>query len=364
LTARVDVSGGYVLTHKFEQLSQEKTMLEVIAMFNDLCLLIRNKNSQQDLLVIVNDLVRVFGSDLYVLARLLPNIKSLAPQLDSSDDVQESHNQMNLRSICFMLQRFIRVVSSEVHPVVLFLDDLQWCDKSALTVVESLLCDATGSACLFFVGTYRSNEVAGDHEILCLAQRLKSFGVPTTMLSLEGLNPKDLNIMVSDALCVFPRISEPLSDIIYQKTKGNPFFVLAFMQSLVDTGLLEYSINTKRWVWDEDELSSMDVTGNVIYLLSSKMSGLSTSIQSALKIAACFGIKIKQSVVATLGADPEHSDIREKLEQVVKEGFMFKIGTSGFKFVHDKVREAAYSLISDEDKDQVSRAVERFSNAF
>jgi hypothetical protein len=364
LTARVAVSGGYVLILKFDLLSQERLMLEVVAMFNDLCLLIRNTNSQQDILVIVNDLVRVFGSGLPVLARLLPNINALAPQLNLSDDVQESHNQMNLGSICFMLQRFIRVVSSEVHPVVLFLDDLQWCDKSALTVVESLLCDATGSACLLFVGTYRSNEVAGDHEIFCLAQRLKSFGVPTTMLSLEGLNPKDLNVMISDALCVFPRISEPLSDIIYQKTKGNPFFVLAFMRSLVDTGLLEYSINTKRWVWDEDDLSSMDVTGNVLYLLSSKMSGLSTSIQLALKIAACFGIKIKQSVVATLGADPEHSDIREKLEQVVKEGFMFKIGTRGFRFVHDKVREAAYSLISEKDKDQVSRAVERFSNTF
>jgi predicted ATPase len=65
-----------------------------------------------------------------------------------------------------------------------------------------------------------------------------------------------------------------------------------------------------------------------------------------------------------LGADPEHSDIREKLEQVVKEGFMFKIGTLGFKFVHDKVREAAYSLISEKEKDQVSIAVERSSNTF
>ena len=96
LIARVDVSGGYVLTHKFDQLSQEKTMLEVIALFNDLCLLIRNKHSQQDLLVIGNDLVRVFGSDLPVLARLLPSINALAPQLNLSDDVHESHNQMNL----------------------------------------------------------------------------------------------------------------------------------------------------------------------------------------------------------------------------------------------------------------------------
>jgi predicted ATPase len=209
------------------------------------------------------------------------------------------------------------------------------------------------------VGTYRSNEVADDHEIFCLAQRLKSFGVPTTMLSLEGLNPKDLNTMISDALCIFPRISEPLSDIVYQKTKGNPFFVLAFMESLVDRGLLEYNISTRIWVWDEDDVSSMDITGNVLHLLSSKMSGLSTSIQSALKIAACFGIKIEQSIVAALSTDPEHSTIQDKFEQVVKEGFMIKVGTSDFKFVHDKVREAAYSLIPEKDMDQVSRGVER-----
>jgi predicted ATPase len=358
LTARVDAVGGYVLAHKFDQMSQEKPMMEVAAMLNELCELIRDKCSQRDLLLIANDLVRVFGADMSVLSQLLPNIKALIPQLAPSDDKQEIDNQMNVQGICFTLQRFIRVVSSATHPVMLFLDDLQWCDESALTVVESLLCDEVGSACVFFVGTYRSNEVADDHEIFCLAQRLRSFGVPTAMLSLEGLNPNDLNTMISDALCMFPRISEPLSDIVFQKTKGNPFFVLAFMRSLVDRGLLEYSVNSRRWVWDEDDVSSMDITGNVLYLLSSKMSGLSTSTQTALKVAACFGIKTKESVVATLGIDPEHSHIRDELDQVVREGFMIKAGNSDFKFVHDKVREAAYSLISENERSQVSRAVE------
>jgi predicted ATPase len=358
LMPRIDAVGGYVLTHKFDQMSQEKSILDVVTMFNELCLLIKEKSSQRNLLVLVDELVQVFGSDWSTLARLLPNINAIVPQLERSAVVGgEVDNQMNVRSICFTLQRFLRVVSSAANPVMLFLDDLQWCAKPVFTVVESLICDAMEPPCLFFVGSYRSNEVADDHEIHCLAQRLKSFGVPTTMLSLEGLDPSALNTMVSDALCIFPRITEPLSIIIHQKTEGNPFFVLAFMRSLVERELLQYSFDLRRWVWDHDDVSSMDVTGNVLYLLSSKMNRLSTSIQSALKVAACFGTKIEESVVKTLSNDPEYSDIRDKLNQVVKEGFMVKGSSSEFKFVHDKVREAAYSLIPEKDKAHVSWAV-------
>ncbi len=356
LIARIKAAGGYVLAHKFDRMLEERSMLGIVALFNELCLLIKENSSQRDLSNIVDDLAKVFGSDWSTLSRLLPNINVLVPHLErlADDEVAVLGNQMNVQSICFTLQRFVGVVSSVNNPVVLFLDDVQWCDKSVLAVVESFLCDGTGLACVLFVGTYRSNEVAHDHEIFCLERRLNSSGVPTTMLSLEGLNPKDLNTMVSDALCIFPRIVEPLSDIIYQKTKGNPFFALSFMRSLVDRGLLEYNCNTRRWSWDDDDVSAMDVTDNVLYLLSSKMSGLSTSTQSALKVAACFGIKIKESVVEALSIDVEHSDIRDMLDQVVKEGFMVKCGSSDYQFVHDNVREAAYSLIPEIEQDPVS----------
>jgi hypothetical protein len=356
LTDQVDAVGGYVLNHKFDQiLSKERSILEIVALFNDLCLLISEKNTKPNVLALVDDLIGFFGPDLSSLARLLPNIKVLASHLNLQVIEQESDSLTNVQSICFTLQRFIGVVSSAAHPVVLFLGDLQWCHDSVLTMVESIFGDASQSNCLFFVGSYRSNEVTDDHAIFHSAKRLKSSGVPTTMMSLEGLQPNDLNTMVSDALCVFPRICEPLSDIVFQKTKGNPYFVLAFFRSLVDRGLLEYCVNARRWLWDEDDVSSMDVTGNVLHLLSFKMSGLSTSIQSALKTAACFGIKIDQGVITTLAVNPEHASIHNLLEEVVNEGFMVKVGTSHYRFVHDKVREAAYSLIPDEERSQVSK---------
>jgi predicted ATPase len=357
LIARVDVSGGSVLMHKFDQMSKDRPMLDILALFNDLCVLIEERYSQLELAVMVKDLVDVFGSDLSVLAHLLPNIRVLFPQLEQSGDKKESESGCNVRSVCFTLQRFIRVVSSERHPIVLFLDDLQWCDVSAFAVVESIICDTIGSNCVFFVGSYRSNEVAEDHEIFQLMQKITSFGVPTTVQSLEGLNPNDLNTLVSDSLCTLPRISKSLSNIIHQKTKGNPFFVFAFLKSLLEERFLEYSIRNRRWVWDVEQVNSMDVTGNVLHLLTSKMSRLSTSIQSALKLAACFGAKIKECVLAALAADPGHSDIRDKLEQIVNEGFMVKSGIAEFKFVHDKVREAAYSLMSESEKYQASKTL-------
>ena len=123
---------GYVITHKFDETPKERCLLEIISIFNDLCVIIRKKSSPQSLLVTRTEIVNEFGADFSVLAHLLPNIRSLAPTPledqtsgNNGDGANESSNQMNLQSVCFLLQRFMRVVSSKEHPIMLFLDDLQ-----------------------------------------------------------------------------------------------------------------------------------------------------------------------------------------------------------------------------------------------
>ena len=232
------------------------------------------------------------------------------------------------------------------------MDDLQWADDTALDVIHTFLSDTMGS-CMFFVGTYRDNEVKADHAVFHLIKKLEISNVPTTKVSLTGLDQEDLNTMISDALCLYPRICTSLSAAVIQKTKGNPFFVLEFIKSLKSRDLLKYNFHQKRWTWDEDIIRAEEITDNVLHLLASKMNGLSDNVQLVLKVMACFGTRTSESVIGYLKDSVEYTGLRDGLERAMNDGFVERSREETFNFVHDKVREAAYDLIPDSERKQV-----------
>ncbi|KAL7527350.1 hypothetical protein ACHAXR_001907, partial [Thalassiosira sp. AJA248-18] len=236
------------------------------------------------------------------------------------------------------------IVSSKLTPVVLFLDDCQWADKPTLDLIHAILSDR--SNCFFFVGTYRDNEVKEDHPVLELMADLDFCSVETTIVNLCGLSQDDLNMLIAETLHVFPRICKRLSDIIFEKTEGSPFFAIEFLRSLVDSRLLKYSLRERRWIWEEDKIRSENITDNVLYLLSTKLSSFPENVQLGLKILSCFGIKTDEAIVDYLSSSPHFSDFRSAMNVAISERCIQKLG-SDFKFVHDKVREAAYGLIPD-----------------
>jgi len=206
---------------------------------------------------------------------------------------------------------------------------------------------------MLFVGAYRDNEVQMGHAIFDLMEKLEISNVRTTKVFLTGLDQEDLNTMISDALCLYPRICKSLSDIVFQKTKGSPFFALEFMQSLRSRGLLQYNFNQKRWVWNENIIRTEEITDNVLHLLSSKMKGLPDDVQTLLKVMACLGTSMNKSVIGYLSKSSEYPGIEDSLKKAINDGFVEDDGAGSFKFVHDKVRETAYNLISDDVKQQV-----------
>eukprot|EP00984_Skeletonema_dohrnii_P006931 scaffold2472_cov209-Skeletonema_dohrnii-CCMP3373.AAC.3 len=355
--ASVNASGGYVLAQKFDQLSRGGPLLELISAFDRLCVLIQSRTSPQDLQIIVDRLTETFGVDLSLLRRLLPKVDGLVPpstKFGQQIPVQDG-TRMNLQSVCFILQHFIRAVSSKSHPVMIFLDDLQWCNSMTLKVIQHILCDnASGASNCLFVGSYRSNEVSPNHALFRLKKELEaSKKCSVQKLMLDGVKCEDLNTLVSDALSLFPRVTRGLSSIIHEKTEGNPFFFLEFLRSLVDRGLLQYSMGLERWEWDEDLIRLEKITNNVLFLLANKMSRMRMEVQMALKVLSSFGNEVNEKIITYLNTTSQFVDILSGVEEAISDGFVSKVGEPlCYVFVHDKVREAAYSLIPDDAKDE------------
>ena len=340
-------------------------MSVVISAFDDLCQLIAQKLPPNELNAIVVKLMAVFGNHLSTLARVLPKVSYLSPQLSSTLNnawEQQHHNnnaEINLSSVSFILQLFMRVVSSKSHPVLLFFDDLHWADHASLDVLQHMLTDIKGSSCIYFVGSYRNNEVLKEHAIFRFMDYLRTCNVELSQIQLDGMEINDINHIISDALGTFPRICMPLSQLVLRRTEGNPLFVLECLRSLVDRDLLQYSFRERRWVWDTDKIAAEDLAENVCELLLSKMVGLPENNQLALKLASCFGNSISSTIVNILmSASESFASLERDLEKAVEDGFMNKIDAaeSEYKFAHDKDREAAYLLIPETDRKQVCQA--------
>ncbi|KAL7482010.1 hypothetical protein ACHAW6_007699 [Cyclotella cf. meneghiniana] len=345
----VRIEGGFAVTRKFDEMQSSSPLAVVLSAVNDLCISIAQKSSQASRMKMYEKLSHVIP----FLTRVLPNVVDLLPShvtlpFSSSQAVTE----MNFNSICFTIQQLMRVISSPSRPILLFLDDLQWADVLSLRLIQSVLCDVKGSNCVLFAGGFRDNEVEQGHVLLEFLTTLSTFNITTTTLSLNGISAEDVNTMVSDILGVFPRMCRSLSDVVYRKTNGNPYFALEFLRSLIDRNLITYSLREKYWKWDVSQIGAEDITDNVLYILKNNMSVLEESAQTALKVASCFGINVSIIIAKKLAATPQYHNLQATLDQViVKEGYMDFDGVT-YRFVHDRVREAAYGLIPSAEKDQ------------
>lgn len=352
LIRKVTNAGGYVVTQKFDQKLQNQPLSIVLSAFGDLCDVVRQQNSSSELEVIAGSIKTVLGEKLFALTQVIPKVSSIlgVETPIRGRDHAPVFEVNNISDVCNLLQLLMKGLSSSAHPVMLVLDDLQWGNASAFSLILSILMDIKESSCFFFVGTYRDNQVSSDHAIFSVLEGLALWNVTVTNLHLEGLCKEGLNSMVSDALCLFPRLCQTLTSIIHHKTKGSPFFVLEFLRTLVDRGLLRFSFTERRWTWDKEKIGAENITDNVLYLLTSKMHTLPDDMKMAMKVASCLGVRLDSKIIRNLPPISQEKNILSLLESAVSESYMDKIGPD-YKFVHDKIREAAYELTPRAERD-------------
>ncbi|MDI1445749.1 AAA family ATPase [Polyangium sp. 6x1] len=279
------------------------------------------------------------GPNGRLLADLLPEIERLVGPQEPMPELPPIEAQSRLH---VTLQRFVATIARKEHPLVLFLDDLQWADAASLKLLEQLV-TYSEAAHLLLIGAYRDNEVSPAHPLSLTLADVKKRGAAVDDIVLAPLSAAHVGALVAEAVHESAEQAEPLARLVYEKTGGNPFFVLQFLIALHQEGLIALDAEAGAWRWDIAAIREKGFTDNVVELMAGKISRLSVPTQDALKLAACLGNRLDLDTLAVVAKRPA-AELREALEGAVREGLLLCQGGT-LRFLHDRVQQAAYALI-------------------
>ena len=227
------------------------------------------------------------------------------------------------------------------HPLALFFDDLQWLDAGTLDLLEHLLTRSELQH-LMLIGAYRDNEVDAAHPLMRKLDAIRRAGAQMQEIRLEPLARDDLGQLIADALHCESERSAPLAQLVQEKTAGNPFFVIQFLHTLAEEGLLAFDHDAARWRWDLERIHAKSYTDNVVDLLAGKLSRLLVETQQTLQQMAYLGNTAEMTMLSIVLQITEEQ-IHAALWPAVRQELVERLEGS-YKFVHDRVQEAAYSL--------------------
>ncbi|MDI1450438.1 AAA family ATPase [Polyangium sp. 6x1] len=331
---------GYFTSGKYDQYNRDAPYSAVIQAFDGLVRQILTE-SEARILRFRSALLEALGPNAQVVCDVIPSLSHVLgpqPPVPALGPI-EAQNRLNR---CFLL--FVSVFARPTHPLVLFLDDLQWIDPASLVLLRVLLADDSLDA-LFFCGAYRDNEVSPGHPFVLAIEELQQAGLVVRNIVLAPLARPHLIEMLSDSLkrddC------GPLADAVLKKTGGNPFFVKEFVRSLHDHGVLAYAAGSG-WRWDLAAIDALGYTDNVVDLMVRTIARLPPATVKALNLAAAIGNRFDLDVLAAVNAcSPE--DAYARLDPAVSEGLVIA-GRGRYRFAHDKVQEGAYAMIPEADR--------------
>lgn len=288
-------------------------------------------------------LLDALGNNAQVIIDVVPEMEHILGPQPPAPDLGPTEAQ-NRFVMC--VQRFIGVFARREHPLVIFLDDLQWADAPSLNLIRTLMADAL-SHTLLIIGAYRDNEVSSGHPLTLTMNSLHESGAAIHNVNLTPLMFADLRQLVADTLRRKPGEVEELSGLIEEKTGGNPFFVSQMLKDLHARGLFRLDSESGCWIWDMADIRTMGLTDNVVDLMAGRINRMKPQTRQALKVAACIGNRFALPMLAAI-QEKTQEETSEELWEALQAGLVIA-SDSLFRFLHDRVQQAAYSLISQEN---------------
>jgi predicted ATPase/signal transduction histidine kinase len=366
---------GYFIKGKFDQFGRTQPFSAFVQAFRDL---MGQLLSESDAKVEQwkTQILAALGENAQVIVEVIPELERIigeqppVPELSGT----AAQNRFNL-----LFEKFIQLFTTKEHPLVIFLDDLQWADSASLKLMQLLMSDID-NCYLFLIGAYRDNEVFPAHPLMLTLADIQKTEAKVNTITLAPLAQADLNCLVADTLACSKALAQPLTELVYQKTQGNPFFSTQFLKSLHEDGLIKFNFEEGYWQCDIAPVRSLALTDDVVEFMALQLRKLPTQTQEVLKLAACIG---NQFDLGTLAIVDENSPVETAtaLWKALKDGLIlpitevYKFYQAGgysesvigngkesdqlsiiddqlpkYKFLHDRVQQAAYSLIPEDQK--------------
>ncbi|MFK8186013.1 MAG: PAS domain S-box protein [Phormidesmis sp.] len=355
---------GYFVQGKYDQFNRDLPFSAFVQALRDLMGQLLGESDAQ-LQEWNEKILEAVGENGQVLIEVIPELEKIIGQQPPIPKLSgnAARNRFNL-----LFEKFIAVFTTQEHPLTLFLDDLQWVDSASLSLLQVLMGESQ-TGYLLLVGAYRDNEVFLTHPLTLTLKELEQRQTTISTISLAPLSSLSVNQLVAESLSCELILATPLMDIVYHKTRGNPFFTIQFLKGLYEDRLITFARNLGYWECDLGQVRAAALTDDVVEFMIGRLHKLSSATQKVLKLAACIGNHFDLETLAIICEAPS-VEVANDLWIALKGGLVLPQSETykffqgmieqdkpqnflvNYTFLHDRVQQAAYALI-EKDKQQI-----------